>query len=452
MDLGLDRVFAVISLSQPSSPHTRPALPLSLSHPPPLSLFLSLTRPPLPLFPSLLRPTKQAPSKPPPPPTPSPPSSPRQACMGDPDVDHGFVFDDQGRTDILASPFFDMHFGTDETVDDNVDRILYQLNNTFRRAVGTSSTIHQVPGYLSGDYYLTDRLSSSSVTKLVCNFLPLTATNKSVSEGLQAKINASYLDRSASVVSSISLDDSDGSLDISSRSGSVLNLTDKLKLESKLPKLKPFLSDSETYSKVAEEGTNWNFEIPQISSSTLAITNMSPLALTCDPLVSIGPSIVHALRLSCSTFIINLHHHEHLHQTHKTLKKSTFPHVLSFDRSIGHVRHGTEESNHAKGSEKTSDDRATVEQEKFEQRKQDLGSLETCGLTLTKNKRKSFSQPKGLLINVLKTGPAGSTVNWSGDQSDPAYKTGSTSNRIEPAKTGGSTGEPDRFGKNQPIL
>ncbi|KAL0905429.1 hypothetical protein M5K25_023849 [Dendrobium thyrsiflorum] len=55
------------------------------------------------------------------------PSSPRQACMGDPDVDHRFVFDDQGRTDILASPFFDMHFGNDKTADDYVDRILYQL-------------------------------------------------------------------------------------------------------------------------------------------------------------------------------------------------------------------------------------------------------------------------------------------------------------------------------------
>ncbi|KAL0911368.1 hypothetical protein M5K25_019504 [Dendrobium thyrsiflorum] len=47
--------------------------------------------------------------------------------MGDPDVDHGFVFDDQGRMGILASPFFDVHFGNDETADDYVDRILYQL-------------------------------------------------------------------------------------------------------------------------------------------------------------------------------------------------------------------------------------------------------------------------------------------------------------------------------------
>ncbi|KAL0919295.1 hypothetical protein M5K25_011381 [Dendrobium thyrsiflorum] len=48
--------------------------------------------------------------------------------MADPDVDHGFVYDDQGRTDILGSPFFDVHFGTDETVDDYLDRILCQLS------------------------------------------------------------------------------------------------------------------------------------------------------------------------------------------------------------------------------------------------------------------------------------------------------------------------------------
>ncbi|KAL0919046.1 hypothetical protein M5K25_011114 [Dendrobium thyrsiflorum] len=47
--------------------------------------------------------------------------------MGDPDIDHGFVFDDQGRTDVLESLFFDVHFGNDEMADDYVDRILYQL-------------------------------------------------------------------------------------------------------------------------------------------------------------------------------------------------------------------------------------------------------------------------------------------------------------------------------------
>ncbi|KAL0904028.1 hypothetical protein M5K25_026098 [Dendrobium thyrsiflorum] len=55
--------------------------------------------------------------------------------MGDPDVDHGFVFDDQGRTDVLASPFFDVHFGNDESTDDYVDRILYQLTLTIEAQI-----------------------------------------------------------------------------------------------------------------------------------------------------------------------------------------------------------------------------------------------------------------------------------------------------------------------------
>ncbi|KAL0924918.1 hypothetical protein M5K25_005778 [Dendrobium thyrsiflorum] len=47
--------------------------------------------------------------------------------MGDPDVDHGFLYDDQGRVDILHSPFFDVTFGDDQTADEYVDRIIYQL-------------------------------------------------------------------------------------------------------------------------------------------------------------------------------------------------------------------------------------------------------------------------------------------------------------------------------------
>ncbi|KAL0915307.1 hypothetical protein M5K25_015715 [Dendrobium thyrsiflorum] len=47
--------------------------------------------------------------------------------MGDPDVDHEFLYDEQGRVDILQSPFFDVTFGSDRTVDEYVDRIIYQL-------------------------------------------------------------------------------------------------------------------------------------------------------------------------------------------------------------------------------------------------------------------------------------------------------------------------------------
>ncbi|KAL0926303.1 hypothetical protein M5K25_002519 [Dendrobium thyrsiflorum] len=51
-----------------------------------------------------------------------------RTCMADPDVDHGFVYDDQGRIDILNSPFFDVFFSQDDvTADDHLDRILYRL-------------------------------------------------------------------------------------------------------------------------------------------------------------------------------------------------------------------------------------------------------------------------------------------------------------------------------------
>ncbi|KAL0921544.1 hypothetical protein M5K25_008627 [Dendrobium thyrsiflorum] len=54
-------------------------------------------------------------------------SSPGKPCMGDPDVDHEFLYDEQGRVDILQSPFFDVTFGSDRTNDEYVDRIIYQL-------------------------------------------------------------------------------------------------------------------------------------------------------------------------------------------------------------------------------------------------------------------------------------------------------------------------------------
>ncbi|KAL0906441.1 hypothetical protein M5K25_024936 [Dendrobium thyrsiflorum] len=47
--------------------------------------------------------------------------------MGDPNVDHSFYYDDQGRVDVLHSPFFDVAFGNDTTADEYVEMILYQL-------------------------------------------------------------------------------------------------------------------------------------------------------------------------------------------------------------------------------------------------------------------------------------------------------------------------------------
>ncbi|KAL0903770.1 hypothetical protein M5K25_028173 [Dendrobium thyrsiflorum] len=48
-------------------------------------------------------------------------------CMGDPYLDAGFEYDEEGRTDILNSPFFDVSFGADPTADEYLDRILYRL-------------------------------------------------------------------------------------------------------------------------------------------------------------------------------------------------------------------------------------------------------------------------------------------------------------------------------------
>ncbi|KAL0905608.1 hypothetical protein M5K25_024041 [Dendrobium thyrsiflorum] len=65
------------------------------------------------------------------------------------DIDHGFVLDNQGRTDILRSPFFDVHFGADETADDYVDKILYQLTLAIEQ--------HHPPGH----WYIINRPSIS---------------------------------------------------------------------------------------------------------------------------------------------------------------------------------------------------------------------------------------------------------------------------------------------------
>ncbi|KAL0922082.1 hypothetical protein M5K25_006044 [Dendrobium thyrsiflorum] len=58
--------------------------------------------------------------------------------MADPEVDHGFVFDDQGQTDILRSPFFDLNLNEDESVEDYVDRILFTLVPSIEEHIPTS--------------------------------------------------------------------------------------------------------------------------------------------------------------------------------------------------------------------------------------------------------------------------------------------------------------------------
>ncbi|KAL0919596.1 hypothetical protein M5K25_011699 [Dendrobium thyrsiflorum] len=60
-----------------------------------------------------------------------------QIPTGHPDVDHGFYYDEQGRVDILNSPFFDVPFGNDPTVEDYVERIIYQLTLAIEEQIPT---------------------------------------------------------------------------------------------------------------------------------------------------------------------------------------------------------------------------------------------------------------------------------------------------------------------------
>ncbi|KAL0906267.1 hypothetical protein M5K25_024745 [Dendrobium thyrsiflorum] len=116
----------------------------------------------------------------------SPTSHLRQPCMGDPNIDHGFLYDEQGRVDILNSPFFDVSFGNDRTVDEYVDRVIYQLTSTPARILVRceQSVYLSESDLLSGDLYLTNHVSPSSVVERACDLLPLKPHRKSVSEGI----------------------------------------------------------------------------------------------------------------------------------------------------------------------------------------------------------------------------------------------------------------------------
>ncbi|KAI0520192.1 hypothetical protein KFK09_007663 [Dendrobium nobile] len=47
--------------------------------------------------------------------------------MADPEIDSGLVFDIYGDIHITRSPFFDVGFGSDDTVEDYLNRILPTL-------------------------------------------------------------------------------------------------------------------------------------------------------------------------------------------------------------------------------------------------------------------------------------------------------------------------------------
>ncbi|PKU76218.1 PTI1-like tyrosine-protein kinase 2 [Dendrobium catenatum] len=54
--------------------------------------------------------------------------------MADPEVDHGFVLDSRGDIDVVRSPFFDVGFGFDNTVEYYLNRIIPPSRENPRRA------------------------------------------------------------------------------------------------------------------------------------------------------------------------------------------------------------------------------------------------------------------------------------------------------------------------------
>ncbi|PKU87526.1 hypothetical protein MA16_Dca018057 [Dendrobium catenatum] len=48
--------------------------------------------------------------------------------MGDPELDYGFAYDEQGNVNILHSTFFDFNPEVDNSIEAYVDRIIFTLS------------------------------------------------------------------------------------------------------------------------------------------------------------------------------------------------------------------------------------------------------------------------------------------------------------------------------------
>ncbi|KAL0913260.1 hypothetical protein M5K25_016707 [Dendrobium thyrsiflorum] len=72
--------------------------------------------------------------------------------MADPEVDHGFVYDDQGLVDILQSPFFNPN----PEVDNTVKNILIASSSLWCRPL-KASTIRTVANHRSSSRILPSR-------------------------------------------------------------------------------------------------------------------------------------------------------------------------------------------------------------------------------------------------------------------------------------------------------
>ncbi|KAL0908914.1 hypothetical protein M5K25_023428 [Dendrobium thyrsiflorum] len=70
--------------------------------------------------------------------------------MVDPGIDHGFVYNAKGQVDILQSPFFDFTPDVDYSVEEYVDRIIFQLAATIDEQISSvqwtiSSKVKKAP-------------------------------------------------------------------------------------------------------------------------------------------------------------------------------------------------------------------------------------------------------------------------------------------------------------------
>ncbi|KAL0920161.1 hypothetical protein M5K25_009278 [Dendrobium thyrsiflorum] len=57
--------------------------------------------------------------------------------MADPEVDHGFVYNAKGQVDILKSPFFNFTPNVDHSIEEYMDRIIFQLATTIDEQIST---------------------------------------------------------------------------------------------------------------------------------------------------------------------------------------------------------------------------------------------------------------------------------------------------------------------------
>ncbi|KAL0924637.1 hypothetical protein M5K25_005486 [Dendrobium thyrsiflorum] len=55
--------------------------------------------------------------------------------MANPELDSGFIFNEQGFVDILRSPFFDVNLEVDNTVEEYMERIIFTLSSSIEELI-----------------------------------------------------------------------------------------------------------------------------------------------------------------------------------------------------------------------------------------------------------------------------------------------------------------------------